>query len=332
MEQARSVSCIVIANLISSAIQGGAVIALRAIPRMFGWRLVSAQSHETAGIIGLMKKLSFCTEGRGIANTMPHGLIFGWGFAAYISGNGNEKTVAFVCSPKMLNVFKDGVEETAEVRPKKVPLICNISGDASHTYYRESGSLWCPLQARQEQTAIVELAEKMASQSKRVSKYGMTMLVSGPPGTGKSSIAVMLAAAVDGTIFKLKEVYIDLNCVFSDISRDTPTVILIDEFDVLYQQAGKQAKKWLCDLLDDIDGRSDVFCVLTTNKTFAQLEKVMRPRRFAKPDMAPVRFGRIHMYATLGGENDFLRPSLMPRDYASAFLERFGIRMEGAIV
>jgi transitional endoplasmic reticulum ATPase len=133
-----------------------------------------------------------------------------------------------------------------------------------------------------------ELAAKFQLKPKR------GVLLAGPPGTGKTTIGRALAHRlrskfflIDGTVVAgSRDFYCKLNKVFDAAKRNAPSIIFIDDADVIFEGENKDGLyRYLLTMLDGLEGASaERVCVMMTAMNVSSLPAAL------------VRSGRIELW------------------------------------
>ena len=133
-----------------------------------------------------------------------------------------------------------------------------------------------------------ELAAKFQLKPKR------GVLLAGPPGTGKTTIGRALAHRlrskfflIDGTVIAgSRDFYCQLNKVFEAAKRNSPSIIFIDDADVIFEGENKDGLyRYLLTMLDGLESASsERVCVMMTAMEVSSLPAAL------------VRSGRIELW------------------------------------
>lgn len=155
---------------------------------------------------------------------------------------------------------------------------------------------------------IISIVDNWKDNKKRFKSLGglpMNFLFSGPPGTGKSVLAVFLT-----TITGLKNVrYPKINADGTITNKDPNSVLIFDDLDILYSynrdnenidsKESIHRAKVLVNLMDLLDSPSkDTFIVITTNYPDRLDPVLLRPGRISyRFEFGPLSFDNCLSYA-----------------------------------
>ncbi|MGX7677579.1 AAA family ATPase [Jatrophihabitans sp. DSM 45814] len=123
------------------------------------------------------------------------------------------------------------------------------------------------------------------------------VILHGPPGTGKTLLSRAVAAELGANVLKMPatelvgtysgETEANLRSLFSEAAHHAPTLIIIDEIDVIATSRGRLASQGdirattqLLTLMDGLDQVDGVVVLATTNRLDAIDEAFRRPGRF----------------------------------------------------
>jgi transitional endoplasmic reticulum ATPase len=123
------------------------------------------------------------------------------------------------------------------------------------------------------------------------------VILHGPPGTGKTLLSRAVAAELGANVAKMGatelvgtysgETEANLRSLFSEASHHAPTLIIIDEIDVIATNRGRLASQsdvrattQLLSLMDGLEEVDGVVVLATTNRLDAMDEAFRRPGRF----------------------------------------------------
>ncbi|MBV8818802.1 MAG: ATP-binding protein, partial [Acidobacteriaceae bacterium] len=123
------------------------------------------------------------------------------------------------------------------------------------------------------------------------------VLLAGPPGTGKTTIGRALAHRlrskfflIDGTVVAgSREFYTKVECVFAGAKRNAPSIIFIDDADVIFEEGNQGFYRYLLTMMDGLESASaDRVCVMLTAMEVTSLPRAM------------LRSGRIELWLHIG--------------------------------
>ncbi|GAA5190382.1 CDC48 family AAA ATPase [Rugosimonospora acidiphila] len=123
------------------------------------------------------------------------------------------------------------------------------------------------------------------------------VILHGPPGTGKTLLSRAVAAELGANVLKMPatelvgtysgETEANLRSLFSEAAHHAPTLIIIDEIDVIATSRGRLASQGdirattqLLTLMDGLEQVDGVVILATTNRLDAMDEAFRRPGRF----------------------------------------------------
>lgn len=142
--------------------------------------------------------------------------------------------------------------------------------------------------------SLVEDLHRFLNSEKLYNELGIPWhrgyLFHGPPGTGKTSMASVLASQVKGNIYSLSLQSVksdnDLNGLISDMSLadDDPTVLIIEDIDTVHGATSRQVDEGvsmggLLNVLDGIITPSGLITIMTTNHLEELDDALTRPGR-----------------------------------------------------
>jgi DNA replication protein DnaC len=242
----------------------------------------------------------------------PHCLFFGYFYIGYIykSCNGKENILYCLCTENQFEKLKKTKDEII------------IETDTFYNLYTRTGNFYnfsykidkikCTdyLATDSQKTIINSVLEFYQRNNKCV------IMVSGPPGTGKSSLGILIAKEVNGYLCEtfnptnpgdyLRTVRTQVNPTFKN-----PLILLLDEFDtLLYSIHKKQValhenlptevydKPTWNKLFDNIDHgiHPHLIVILTTNLTSKTIEKNF--------DLSFLRTNRVNIFVEISAKNE----------------------------
>jgi len=156
-----------------------------------------------------------------------------------------------------------------------------------------------PESVRAELASVIELLK----QPDLAAKYGIDaprgILLEGPPGTGKTSIAKVIANTAGLSFFVLKSDQIiskwvgesekNLSLLFESAKQHIPAVIFIDEVDSIGKARTAGGERWadnllnhLLQLIDGISSTRGFYVIAATNRADTVDQALIRPGRLNK--------------------------------------------------
>jgi hypothetical protein len=301
----------------------------------FPFKFVAAEKSEVPSVLAVLKpRISCWSYDQGIHNPHPCGLIIGWPFIGYIrveQGSKDSSTMRLwlIYHESLGAALSTGSVSEPSETTVTVPRIANISSYSDYSDYEVCGSFTCPAEPTAAQAAVVSRMHDMATSSRKNGmRFGLTSIIAGVAGSGKTSAALMLAHRLGANVFTVTSFEtFNLNMLLSKFPpRDTPLVIQIDEVDILIRALPRSARKktWndTIDLINSVDG---LFCVITSNASFKDLSALFRTGPFnAGVDRSCLRLMRVHLYATIGLRNDAPQQIMCAEQLTSRFVRQFG--------
>jgi hypothetical protein len=305
--------------------------------------------ESKAAMAQLRARILWCSHRCG-SRLDPHGLFIGrvggrWFMGVSTAGAPNDNgslsiNVTLLCGRKTAEaLLSAGVADDAPAALQTVvPIYANTSS-SEYPYIKMCGNVTCPVRATPGQQVVVEAFMEMASASQDTHN-GMTAVVNGAPGGGKSTLAHLLAASLGASLYVLparEARTFNLHALLHEVqpSAEAPLLILLDEVDCLVKQQPDR-KTWCNQLLDDISWASNVFCLATTNVSFGDLTGIFVPKwkkwLLRMKDRSAFRLGRCHLYGSIGVANDAPGCVHVDREYAKTFAQRFGRKPDDAMV
>ena len=135
------------------------------------------------------------------------------------------------------------------------------------------------------------------------------VLLAGPPGTGKTTIGRALAHRlkskfflIDGTVVAgSSDFYREIRQVFGAAKRNAPSVIFIDDADVIFETAGEPGfYRYLLTMLDGLESaKAERVCVMITAMNVSSLPAAM------------VRSGRIELWLEMRPPDEEARAAIL---------------------
>jgi transitional endoplasmic reticulum ATPase len=131
---------------------------------------------------------------------------------------------------------------------------------------------------------IVLPFENMALSAELQLKPKRGVLLAGPPGTGKTTIGRALAHRlkrkiflIDGTVVAdANNFFCTLNAIFDRAKRNSPSVIFIDDADLIFENNSKAFYRYLLTMLDGLESASaERVCVMMTTMEVASIPPAM---------------------------------------------------------
>lgn len=230
------------------------------------------------------------------------GLLIDWKYMAYVS----DESIYILSTRQIYETLSNEkhIDRKTELNTKfakKITLFYRFGEYTNLNYYRRKIEVnW--LEQRIKQLNIVNDIKQ-----KYINNKPISIFVQGKPGSGKTTLGVLLASQLNGVLCKtfnptepgdsliLSHMYLN--------ESDGPLIILLDEVDIIIEKIHEQKinlhksvhtdvydKKTFNRFLDDLFLFDRVILVMTSNKSKEELNKL---------DNSYLREGRVNLYYTL---------------------------------
>jgi hypothetical protein len=267
------------------------------ILRLFGYLYYKETGMGKTSIITNLSK-GFYTS---LVDNDPSGIVIGYGYVGYIQRftevnrgvNEPAYKIKIICSPKMWEILNKAVLPSQFNTPV-----------FRHNGIKKDHYMVPKITPSHEQEKIINNIVKIYN-----NKHSVSALIYGEPGSGKSSIAIILAQRITGSIliqnidiFGLDNLR-GLVTLRNKTGISTPLVIVIDEFDtqIIKKVTDNNTKETTLEIIDkkntnrffdeiSVGFVSNVYLIMTTNKN---------PKYFNDIDPSIIRENRVDMICEL---------------------------------
>lgn len=254
-----------------------------------------------------------CIQGK----NLPVGYVIGWNMLAYIQDDNSEdmdfyvklftnsKQFEQITKKEKLDEIQDTYIEPVDESDKGCLKLYYRSGCYRSMYWMSRTIDISTLFPTERQSLLIEQIVDMYFSRKR----GVTVFLHGPPGTGKTTLAMLLALHMNATFGKTCNPSEPADQFGTLIERIEPTptkphVQLFDEIDIMFNNVHNNKikkhpeypievfdKSTMNRFLDDLVLNKNVIIICTSNQTKDWIDTNIDP--------CYLRQGRFHMYLTL---------------------------------